>query len=263
MIKRFAYRIFLPLLFGCGSAYAADWQTAATVTPQAPSTVSASVPSSSYFQITADDVTKEVVRQLKLQAVEQEAQASLAAGLPRVIYSADHPLELTIHALQIDASSKRWQGQANIRANGQTETVRPISGTYTPMVSVPVLKKQVGRNDIIEASDLSSKLVPDRLVRKDTVSQPSQLIGQSPRATITPDRPIRLMEISSPVVIKKGQPVEITYTSTYMTLKASGVALQDGAKGDLIRVKNDKSEKAVTGRVQEAGRVETNQSPAL
>lgn len=257
MIKALTYGIVCSALIISAPAYAADWQAAAIAPTQqaAPTTAPAS-----YFQITAEDVEKEVAQQLKLQAVEQDADVSLASNLPRVIYSADHPLELTIHALQIDARSKRWQGQANIRANGQTETVRPVSGTYMPMLAVPVLKQQVGRGDIIEANDITTKHVPERFVRKDTIMQTNQLIGQSPRATITADRPIRLMEVSSPLIIKKGQPVEITYTSTYMTLKATGTALQDGAKGDLIRVKNDKSEKAVTGRVEEAGQVEVNQS---
>ena len=42
-----------------------------------------------------------------------------------------------------------------------------------------------------------------------------------------------------------------------------GIALQDGAKGEMIRVKNDKSEKAVSGRVVANGRVEVNTTPAL
>lgn len=258
MTNRFAYVLILPLLLGSGFADAANWQIAATE-PATAATAAMPAAPSSYFQITAADVEKEVARQLQLQAIEQHADVSLGAGLPRVIHSADHPLELTIHALQIDVDSKRWQGQANVRAGGKTETVRPVSGIYTPMVEVPVLKQQVGRTDIIEASDLGTKLVPQRLVRKDTVTDASQLIGQSPRATITSERPVRLMEISSPRVIKKGQAVEITYTTPYMSLKATGVALQDGAKGDLIRVKNEKSEKSVSGRVQEAGRVEVNQ----
>ncbi len=247
-------------LIPVASAHATSWQTAANV-DVAPVTVQ--LPDKAYFTITAEDIAKEVARQLKLQAIEPAADVTVSAGSPKIIHSADHPLELTILALQIDPDSKRWQGQANIRAGGKTETVKPVSGIYTPLTEVPVLKQQVGRTDVIEENDIATKLIPTRQVRKDTITDAKQLIGQSPRATITADRAIRQMEVSSPIVIKRGSPVELTYTTAYMSIKASGVALQDGAKGEMIRVKNDKSEKAVSGRVAEAGRVEVNQTPAM
>lgn len=219
--------------------------------------------SPAYFNITAQDVGKAVAEQLQLQAVEKKADVDLAAGSPETLYSANHPLKVSIHALQVDTTARRWQAQAYILANGKTETVRPVSGTYTPLVDVPVLSRQLSKTDVIEAKDIRMKSISDRFLRKDMVTEAAQLIGQSPRNVISPDRPIRAGEISSPLLIKKGTQVELTYTSPYMSLKATGVALQDGAAGDAIRVKNDKSEKAVSGRVVAAGRVEVNTTPSL
>lgn len=214
--------------------------------------------SNAYFRITQEDVGKAVAEQLKLQAVEQNAEVFLTTGTPGILYSADHPLKVAIHSLQIDATAKRWQAQAYILGNGQTEIVKPVSGTYLSMIEVPIVTRQLGHSDVIEAKDLSTKSFPERQLRKDTVTDPKQLIGQSPRTMITPDRPIRTTEISSPVLIKKGEPVQMIYSNPYMSLKATGTALQDGARGDLIRVKNDKSEKAVSGRVTGSGTVEVN-----
>lgn len=247
----------------------AAWQTPGTPTeiiataqaiPPVGITTTVNTP---YFSITAADVSKAVAEQLQLQAVEQKADVSLTAGSPTIIHSADHPLKLSIHALQIDPESRRWQAQANILAGGKTEIVKPISGNYTALVDVPVLTMQLGKNDIIEAKDLSIKAMPERFMRKDTVTDAKQLIGKSPRAIISADRPIRQSEVNSPILIKKGQSVQITFTNPYMSLKASGVALQDGSAGDMVRVKNDKSEKAVSGRVVTDGHVEVNTSPTL
>ncbi len=219
--------------------------------------------SPAYFNITAEDVGKAIAEQMQQQAVEQKASVTLSPGSPPVLYSADHPLKLSIHSLQIDPQARRWQAQAYILAGGKTETVKPISGTYLALMDVPVLTRQLGRNDVIEQGDIAIKSVPTPQLRKETVTDVKQLIGQSPRAVISANRPIRLSEISSPVVIKKGQAVEMTYTSRYMHIKATGIALQDGAKGEMIRVKNDKSEKAVSGRVESAGHVEVNTNSAL
>jgi flagella basal body P-ring formation protein FlgA len=243
----------------------AAWQTPNVATPQM-AVAQATMPapaSSAYFNITADDVEKAVATQLQLQAVETKAEVSLSAGSPNVLYSANHPLKVVVQALQIDTNSRRWQAQAYILSGNKTETVRPISGTYIALIDVPVLTRQLGRTDVIEATDLTMRAMPDRLIRKDTVTDPKLLIGQSPRAIISINRPIRQMEVSSPVVVKKGSPVQLTYSSQYMSIKTTGVALQDGALGEMIRVKNDKSEKAVSGRVAATGRVEVNTTPAL
>lgn len=215
-----------------------------------------------YFNITAEDVSKAIAEQMQLQAVEQKATVAMAAGTPQVLYSADHPLKIAIHALQIDNQAKRWQAQVYILANGKTETVKPIAGTYTAMVDVPVLTRQLGRTDVIEQADLTTKSIPDRQLRKDTVTDASKLLGQSPRAVISANRPIRMSEVNSPILIKKNDAVAMTYTNKYMSIKATGIALQDGSMGDMIRVKNDKSEKAISGRVVAAGRIEVNTDTA-
>lgn len=260
----FAALMLLPMKNAHAAWATPNAPTEAIATAQAipPVGITATV-SPAYFTISAQDVGKAVAEQLQLQAVEKKADVDLAAGSPDVLYSANHPLKVSIHALQIDTTSRRWQAQAYILANGKTETVKPVSGTYTPLVDVPVLSRQLSKTDVIEARDIRTKSIPDRFVRKDMVLEAAQLIGQSPRTLISPDRPIRAGEVSSPLLIKKGSQVELTYTSPYMSLKATGIALQDGAAGDAIRVKNDKSEKAVSGRVVAAGRVEVNTTPAL
>jgi flagella basal body P-ring formation protein FlgA len=242
----------------------AQWQVAGTAAPAEAATIAPlSAADRAYFKITTQDVAAAVAAQLEQQAIATKAQVRLSASSNPTLYHADSPLKLVVHALQVDPSSKRWQAQANILSEGKTISVKPVSGTYTAMIAVPVLKRQLGRGDIIEANDLDTKTVAEGLLRKDSITDAGELIGQSPRAIISSDRPIRQAEVSAPLVIRKGQPVEVTYTSPHMRLKITGVALQDGAKGELIRIKNDKSEKSVSGKVMASGHVEVNQERAL
>lgn len=261
--------LMLPLIFIAGAALAA-WETPGGSTAQELATAQTTTASGltttvsePYFSITAEDVGKAVSQQLTQQGIEQKSNVSLGAGQPKILYSSDHAMKLVVHALQVDTNSRRWQAQANIIANGRTETVKPISGTYVGLTDVPVLTRQLGRNDRIEAGDLSIKAFPTQQLRKETITDASKLIGLSPRNVISANRPIRLSEVGSPILIKKGDAVQITYTTTYMHIQATGTSLQDGARGDLIRVKNDKSEKAISGRVVGGGHIEVNQSSTL
>ena len=88
-----------------------------------------------FYKITATDVGAAVAKQLQDQNVENKVEALLAPGTPSVMYSSDHAVSVSVHALQVDPSAKRWQGQAYFLSNGKTESVRPIAGTYAGTVT--------------------------------------------------------------------------------------------------------------------------------
>jgi len=251
------YLTLIAAMMLANTAQAANWQTAAAdvVSPAATGSISTK---SSYFQITSDDVTREVARQIAGQGVRQEVQATMSPATTTIIHAADHPLTLAVHGLQVDPDAQLWQAQAYILANGRTESVKPIAGRYEGTMRVPVLTRQFKRGDVITVSDIELRSVAERQLRKDTIDNTAALVGQSPVRMISAGRPIRAAEISRPAVVKKGQLVQMHYTTPYMTIRTTGEALEDGSTGSLIRVKNTKSEKAVSARVTSEGNVEVN-----
>ena len=257
------FAVYLMIAMPYNMAMAADWQTPRQLA-EAPNSaiestaVVSSDGSNKFFQITIDDVAREVANQLKLQGVEKKASATVTPGESKILFSADHALQLVIHGLQVDPSSHRWQAQANILNDHKTETVKPVSGFYEAIVTVPMLVHQVARTDVIEQSDITLRDVPSSQVRKDTITDSQALIGKSPRAQISPNRSVRLSEISAPVVIHRGELVEMNYSTPYMQIKTTGIALDDGEMGGMLRVKNSKTEKAISTRVTGTGKVQAN-----
>lgn len=246
------------------TAQAANWRTPAEAMQLAAMDQPASADDAAtltrqpeFFQITSDDVSNAVVAQMQAQGFDQKVDATVTPATP-VIYSADHPLKVAIHALQIDTDAKIWQAQAYILADGKTETVKPVAGRYDTAMTVPVLKRPLSKGDIIAVEDIELKTLPERQLRKDTITATADLIGHSPSRGVSANRPLRTAEIGQPVLIKKGQLVEMHYTTPYMNIRTSGEALEDGAKDALIRVKNTKSEKAISARVVASGKVEVN-----
>lgn len=242
------------------SAFAAGWQY-----PQAApvAEVAALAPASAgpapYFTVSRDDVEKMVAEQIQIQSGEaKKINAIMDPGPQAILHAANHPLKVSLQALQIEPSNHRWQAQVFIIGNLTTEMVKPVAGRYETLVSVPVATRQLGASDVIDARDLSTRDIPERQLRKDTVVDVAALIGKSPVRMISATRPIRAMEVATPKIIKKGESVEMTYTTEHMHIRDSGEALEDGSAGALIRVKNSKTGKAVTARVEGAGHVEVN-----
>lgn len=252
-------------------AHAANWQTPAEAAQfaamesgtMAPVAAPISTATPRFFQISKQDVGDAVAKQMQQQGFRQQVTATVDPSAETVLHSADHPLKLAIHALQVDTESRRWQAQAYVLNGNTTEVVKPITGRYDATLSVPVLTRQLRAGDVIESADIEMRTVPERQLRKDTVTDSAKLIGQSPTRMISAGRAIRAVEVTMPKVITKGQLVEMHYTTPYMNIRTSGEALEDGAPGQMIRIKNTKSEKAISARVVAAGKVEVNTGNTL
>lgn len=244
-------------------AHANGWQAPVAMAQVAPITTITTTSQPDFYQVSSADVASAVTDAIRQQTQKDNLTATVNAGTPAVLHSANHPIRVAIHALQVNADAKLWQAQAYILNAQGTETVKPIAGRFDTTLQVPVLIRQLRAGDVIAANDLEMRTLPERQLRKDTVTDMSTLIGQSPRRIVSPGRPLRIAEISAPTVIKKGQMVEMRYTTPYMSIRATGEALEDGAQGSMIRLKNTKSQKAVSGRVASNGLVELNSEATL
>jgi flagella basal body P-ring formation protein FlgA len=62
-------------------------------------------------------------------------------------------------------------------------------------------------------------------------------------------KPIRDLELENPQIVDRGSAVTLLYKNGAMTLSARGKSLQNGARGDTVRVVNMASNKSLEGLV--------------
>jgi flagella basal body P-ring formation protein FlgA len=83
----------------------------------------------------------------------------------------------------------------------------------------------------------------------------SLVVGKMARRTLLPGRPIPLAAIDNPRLVAIGAQVRIVYFDGGLQIVTSGAALQDGAAGDFVKVRNSDSGIVVSGVVQPDGAV--------
>lgn len=248
-------------------AHAEGWvspaQYAAAKNPAAGQAMEPLSSNPTYFSITAKDVEKKVAENMAADGVAEQVEVNLLpSGIP-VLYKTNHPIQLVVHALQIDPDAKRWQAEAYIMSEGKTESVKPVSGRYDELVKVPMLVRQMGSKDVISMEDIELRLVPARKLRKDTVLDVDQLIGKSARQMISANRMMRMAEITAAITIEKDHQVEMVYNTPYMSIRTMGKALENGTTGELIRVMNHDTQRSVSARVIDSSRVEVNPATTI
>jgi flagella basal body P-ring formation protein FlgA len=87
---------------------------------------------------------------------------------------------------------------------------------------------------------------------------PSDIIGMAAARTLLPGQSIPMASVAPPRALRAGAPVRMIYVDGGLTITASGSALQDGAVGQLVKVRNDDSGVTVSGRLRGDGSVLVN-----
>jgi len=207
------------------------------------------------FELSYSDAEEAITRALTEKGVGDKVSAIINGHNAKAIFAYGKPVTVQTKGLQYDMQSGYWSASLLFVADGEIISALPASGHFNEMVEVPVLKREIRNGDIIKDTDIEVRDFPTNHTRSDTISDLSSLIGKSAAHSISPFRPIRAQEISSPALIKKDTMVEMRYSLPGMEISTSGQALVAGAKGDVITVRNVASKKVVRAVVESSDTV--------
>lgn len=189
-------------------------------------------------------------------------EAVLSDALSRVITAGRLQMELDNRAVELRApqgagglavenlyySPVQGRFAAEIVVTG-SQVRLPVSGRAFGVVQIPVLSRRVLPGDIIGPGDIDWQDMRADQTTSDTAATDAQLIGMTPKRGVSTNQPVRLRDLQSPRMVDKGAMVTITLQTPSMTLTTQGKALQDGGKGEVIRVVNTQSNRIVEATV--------------
>ncbi len=129
-----------------------------------------------------------------------------------------------------------------------------MSGRAEQVVDVPVLGRAIAVGTIIAATDIDWVQMPTSRVNAQVLMDPQALIGMAARRPLRADTPLRAFDIEAPVLIERGEIVNLIFRSGPLTLSARARALENGAEGQLIRFVNLQSNRTVEAVADGPGR---------
>ncbi|RVD74127.1 MAG: flagellar basal body P-ring formation protein FlgA [Mesorhizobium sp.] len=98
-------------------------------------------------------------------------------------------------------------------------------------------------------------LVPGKHKPEAVATLAQELQGKVAKRTLLPGRYIPTAAIRDAWLVEQGAAVQIYFTAGALTISASGVTLQPGAAGDLVKVRNIDSGKIISGTVMGDGTI--------
>jgi flagella basal body P-ring formation protein FlgA len=120
---------------------------------------------------------------------------------------------------------------------------------------VPVAAKSIGKGSVIDPADVQMARLNITELPKDAAIELENIYGLSATQSINLGEVFRKSKLLIPPVITAGSPVTMVYRSGALEATASAVALESGAMGDEIKVRNNSSKKILIGKVIEPGLV--------
>ncbi len=121
---------------------------------------------------------------------------------------------------------------------------------------LPVSSRVILSGTTIDNSDVVWKRIDVTNYNESELFQSKDIIGKVTKNGIAKDTPFNVKDLSSDMIIKRGQNIYIIAQSGAVQIKTIGTALQNGGVGDFIRVKREGQGNAVlVGEVDMNGAV--------
>jgi flagellar basal body P-ring formation protein FlgA len=208
------------------------------------------------YQFTYLDAEKIIRQALLTKGAADDLDVFINSKQGDALRQHTEPLTAEVEDITFDTKAKSWEATLYINAGDRPLAPAKLNGRYDELVELPVLKDRMRGGEIIAADDIVMRRVPAAQLRSNAVLSVEDLVGKSPRRSIADSRVIRQDELILPPVIRKGEMVTMAYMTPNMQIKTVGEALDEGAEGDVIRIRNSSSLNAVKAKITGPGTAE-------
>ncbi len=199
--------------------------------------------------ITATDIKTPLRQKLLAQGMPEHSEIELVNHNFELNLPLEVPSTVDIRNVSFDATTGQFN--ALVLAGGDAAGAQRalVQGRIYPATAIPVLRRPMGAGEIIRNDDIEVVYRRDSLLGRDIVMDAKQLVGRTPMFRVRAGEPIHTNDTRAPILVSRNNQVVIKLVWGGMTLSAQGKALDEGARGDVIRVENLQSHKTIEATI--------------
>lgn len=201
------------------------------------------------------EIQAAAIEKLRTHFMERKIDANITAG------HLDERLTLTACADKLESffppgSNEMTISLIGVRCNnGSAWTVYvPVEVQFN--FSVLTATRGLAKGTVFSADDISLSRQVGRMAPTEAATNAEQIIGKELTRSLAPGAVIPLNAVRAPLAVKRGDAVRVRAGNRELQILVSGIALSNGAIGDVIQVKNTRTERVLVGTVRGPGDVE-------
>jgi len=205
--------------------------------------------------INMDAIKAGVTDAMQSKGLEDSFELTFSVANPTLALPPGLPETFDVTALEIDRTRDTFTASVAAPSADDPQTTMNLSGSIRYLVAVPVIRSTLKNGDIISERDIDSIEIYAKDLQPDMILDTETLVGMTPRRVMAPGKPVRSIDIITPELVSRGDNVTLVFDSAPLFLTAKGKALQNGGKGDMVRVVNVASNRTIEGTVMSDGTV--------
>ncbi len=204
-----------------------------------------------------DKIKEAIYTALYDEGIYGDYEISIPAHYQQIILPANEPANLSV--TNINIGSNRNIFEITLVAPSVEKPIQQVKlkGQIEQVIHVPVLKNNIENGRIIRPSDIETITIKEKNFSKGIIVDANKLIGMTAKRILIAGRPIKEMEIIAPQMIERGAIITLSLNNGMMNISTKVKALENGAKGDVIRVVNLSSNKSLQAIVTGNNKVST------
>jgi flagellar basal body P-ring formation protein FlgA len=143
-----------------------------------------------------------------------------------------------------------------VRCDGDKPWKIYVSVKIATLETVVVAARPIARGQLLNPSDLETETRDTSRIHKAYYTDPKSLRGLKARRSIAAGRLLYPNLLQRRQLVKRGASVQILASQGQLQVRMKGKALDNGARGDRVRVRNLSSGREITGEVVASGMIQ-------
>ena len=158
------------------------------------------------------------------------------------------PQAFKLHNLHYDRLSGRFTVALTIGGRPDLNTIR-LAGKASETVMAPVMTRSMRRGEIVTEADITMARLPKQKAQNTNPATIEAIIGMAVREPLRAGMVANASSFTAPNLVNRSDIVTMMFKSGSLTLSMRGKALTDGAKGDVISVQNQQSNRIIHAEI--------------
>ena len=205
--------------------------------------------------IDENEIKLEILQKF-VEITDEDIEIEIYGGKTEYNIKKDSNYKILIQDLKLYKTKNRFSCKITIYVDGKELTENTISGKFYELQAIPTPASNIAKNVILKADMIKMTKVRKSRIKVNIFYDINEVIGKETKKSIKEGKLFSTNDIREPIIINRGNIVTIIYKTKNMKLTAKGEAIDDGSKGENIKVMNTNSKKILNCRILDKNTVE-------
>ncbi len=165
----------------------------------------------------------------------------------------DGKVDLAFNVDQDKIKPGRLTIPVKILIDGLPEADLNVVALLKRYIAVPVARQSLKRGSIVTARDVKMKRMEMSRPIDGLVADVAEVIGLAPLRTVRAGVPLRAKWFDEPLAVDRGERVRVKLINGGLVINTVGIAMSKGRIGDMVQLKNPKSQIRYEAKVMAPG----------